>query len=110
MEDLQLSIKNRLRVHLSRLTLSKFSFHYFPYLFMIFSLFFLGILFVTFRMKRIELDYSYYEINKKIDKAFYKNKELRAQLAKNFSIEGLTLLAKRHHLNRPKKDQIIIMH
>ncbi|MBF0361012.1 MAG: hypothetical protein HQK49_08370 [Oligoflexia bacterium] len=75
----------------------------------ILSISILATMMVLFRMKRIELDYKYYEINKDIDEARYENKELKAYKAKLLSVKNLNLLAKKYQMERPKEKQIIVI-
>ncbi|MBF0300272.1 MAG: hypothetical protein HQK51_16235 [Oligoflexia bacterium] len=61
------------------------------------------------RMKRIESDYKYYEINKDIEVSQYENKELHAYKAKLMSVKNLNGLAKKYQMERPKEKQIIVI-
>ena len=49
----------------------------------------IGVLFVLFRMKSVELDYKVSEVNKKIRKNEVENKKLEASKAKLLSIKNL---------------------
>ncbi|MBF0207147.1 MAG: hypothetical protein HQK53_09685 [Oligoflexia bacterium] len=73
------------------------------------TLFLLCLLVVLFRMKRIELDYRYYEIKQMIANASIKNKELKAQRANLLSVESLGMIAKKYKMDRPKDEQILIV-
>lgn len=77
-----------------------------PTILIIFTLLLLTVL---FRMQRIELDYKYYELNQKISKANFENKELKAEVAQLLSIKNLGQLSKKFHLEEPKEDQIIMI-
>ena len=68
-----------------------------------------GVLFVLFRMKSVELDYKVSEVNKKIRKNEVENKKLEASKAKLLSIKNLRRLAKKYDLQEPKQNQIIII-
>ena len=69
----------------------------------------LGVLFVLFRMKGVEIDYQVTEINKKMDKVIVANKTLKAKKAKMLSIKKLRAMAKRHNLKEPTQKQIIVV-
>ena len=69
----------------------------------------IGVLFVLFRMKSVELDYKVSEVNKKIRKNEVENKKLEASKAKLLSIKNLRRLAKKYDLQEPKQNQIIII-
>jgi cell division protein FtsL len=69
----------------------------------------IGILFVLFRMKGVELDYKTTEVNKKIEKVTLENKELKAKKARLLSIKRLRRLANKYGLSQPKQEQIIVI-
>ena len=69
----------------------------------------IGVLFVLFRMKSVELDYKVSEVNKKIRKNEVQNKKLEAVRAKLLSIKNLRRFAKKYNLQEPKQNQIIII-
>ena len=69
----------------------------------------LGVLFVLFRMKSVELDYKITEVNKKISKERLEQKELGAKKAGLLSINNLRKLAKRYNLKQPTQAQIIVI-
>lgn len=69
----------------------------------------LGIMFVLFRMKNLELDYNMSSIKKSIDKVTLENKELRAVRASLLSTDRLRKMAKKHSFQQPKQEQIIII-
>ena len=69
----------------------------------------IGVLFVLFRMKSVEVDYKVSEVNTKIRKNEVQNKKLEAVRAKLLSIKNLRRLAKKYDLQEPKQNQIIII-
>lgn len=69
----------------------------------------LGILFVLFRMKGIEVDYKVSDINKDIDIVSLENKELKAQKARMLSVNRLNELADEYELKQPDQGQIIVV-
>jgi hypothetical protein len=69
----------------------------------------LAILFVAFRMKGIEQAYSLNIINADIDKAIIRNKELKAQRAKDMSVPKLREFAVKYGLKEPGPEQIILI-
>ena len=69
----------------------------------------LGMLFVLFRMKEVELDYEMIAVNKNISRIQLENKELQARKAKLLSIKRLRQLAKKYDLKSPKQEQIIVI-
>ena len=69
----------------------------------------IGVLFVLFRMKSVEVDYKVSEVNTKIRKNEVQNKKLEAIRAKLLSIKNLRRLAKKYDLQEPKQNQIIII-
>lgn len=69
----------------------------------------LAILFVLFRMKNIEMDYTISKTNKEIEKVVLDNKELKAKKARMLSSDKLRKLASSHRLAQPKQDQIIVI-
>jgi len=69
----------------------------------------LAILFVLFRMKNIEMDYTISKTNREIEKVIMDNKELKAKKARMLSADKLRKLAMAHHLDQPKQDQIIVI-
>ncbi|MBF0311880.1 MAG: hypothetical protein HQK50_04515 [Oligoflexia bacterium] len=73
------------------------------------TVFMLLLLTVLFRMKRIELDYKYGEINQQISRNTFENKELGAQKAQITSIKSLNQIAQKYNLNRPGEKQIILI-
>jgi len=69
----------------------------------------LGVLFVVFRMKSVELDYRLVELNQEIAKKKLLEKEIAANKAELLSTNNLRDLAKRHELKPPKQTQIILI-
>jgi hypothetical protein len=69
----------------------------------------MGILFVLFRMKSIEIDYKISSINKDIEKVTIENKELSAIKAKMLSVRNLKSMAKKYKLTQPRQKQIIVI-
>lgn len=69
----------------------------------------LGLLFVLFRMKGVELDYKITSVNKDIDKVVLDNKELKAKKARLLSVKRLRKLASKYDLKQPKQKQIIVL-
>lgn len=69
----------------------------------------LAIMFVLFRMKNVEMDYTISKTNREIEKVILDNKELKAKKARMLSAEKLRKLAMVHHLDQPKQDQIIVI-
>ncbi len=69
----------------------------------------IGILFVVFRMKSIELDYKLVELNQEISKKKLNQKELEAEKAGLLSTSSLRELAKKYDLKPPKQTQIILI-
>ena len=69
----------------------------------------MGILFVLFRMKSIEMDYKISSMNKDIEKVVLENKELGAVKAKLLSVRNLKKMAKKYDLKQPKQKQIIVI-
>jgi cell division protein FtsL len=69
----------------------------------------LGILFVLFRMKGVELDYKVTNVNKDIERTVLENKELKARKAKLLSSKKLRTMARKYGLSQPKQEQIIVI-
>lgn len=69
----------------------------------------LAILFVGFRMKGIEQAYLLNTIDKSIDKASIRNKELKAQRAREMSVHRLREFAVKYDLKEPGPEQIILI-
>jgi cell division protein FtsL len=69
----------------------------------------IGILFVVFRMKSVELDYKMVELNQEISKKKLIEKELEATKAGLLSTNSLRELAKKYDLKPPKQNQIILI-
>lgn len=69
----------------------------------------LAVLFVAFRMKGIEQAYLVNNIEKDIEKAEIRNKELKAQRAREMSVPRLREFAVRYDLKEPGPEQIILI-
>ena len=69
----------------------------------------LAVLFVGFRMKGIEQAYSLNNINQDIFKATIRNKELKAQRAREMSVPRLREFAVKYDLKEPGPEQIILI-
>jgi cell division protein FtsL len=69
----------------------------------------LGVLFVLFRMKSIEMDYRLVEVNQEISKKNLQERELSAKTAELLSTSNLRELARKYNLKQPKQDQIILI-
>ena len=69
----------------------------------------LAVLFVAFRMKGIEQAYASNKLNSDIDRATIQNKELRAQRAREMSVQKLREFAVTYDLKEPGPEQIIFI-
>lgn len=69
----------------------------------------LAVLFVGFRMKGIEQAYSLNNIEQDIYKATIRNKELKAQRAREMSVPRLREFAVKYDLKEPGPEQIILI-
>ena len=69
----------------------------------------LGILFVLFRMKGIELNYKITNVNKDIEKVALESKELKAKKARLLSVKNLRTMAKKYDLRQPKQSQVMVI-
>lgn len=69
----------------------------------------LAVLFVGFRMKGIEQAYLLNTIEQDIHKATIKNKELKAQRAREMSVPRLREFAVKYDLKEPGPEQIILI-
>ena len=69
----------------------------------------LGVLLVLFRMKSVEQDYKINKIEKEKKTLKLKNRALKAKKAKQLSVENLQKIAENHNLERPKREQIIVI-
>lgn len=83
-----------------------FSNQVFPF---VLTFFILGLLFVLFRMKGVELDYKITAVNKDIEKVQLDNKELKAKKARLLSVKRLRTMASKYELSQPKQKQIIVL-
>lgn len=75
----------------------------------IFTMAILGMAFVFTRMKGIEQDYQYSDLNKQIREKQLENKELKAERARELSIKKLRSFAKKFNLNEPSENHIIVI-
>ena len=69
----------------------------------------IGITFVLFRMKSVEVDYRRAGLIQKIDDAKNENRDLRARKAGILSPENLLKVASKHKFFEPKSSQIIVV-
>jgi hypothetical protein len=69
----------------------------------------LAVLFVGFRMKGIEQAYLLNNIDQDIHRAIIRNKELKAQRAKEMSVPKLREFAVKYDLKEPGPEQIILI-
>ena len=69
----------------------------------------LAVLFVGFRMKGIEQAYLLNNIEQDIHRATIRNKELKAQRAKDMSVPKLREFAVNYDLKEPGPEQIILI-
>ena len=76
---------------------------------LVFSFAVLGIMFVLVRMKGVEQDYSFNEIEKKTKVERVQNKELKAKRARHLSMKKLKAFAKKFDLSEPDEKRIIII-
>lgn len=90
----------------TKLRKTLFSSNVFPFL-IIFTA--IGVLFVLFRMKSVELDYKEMGLNKEIEKNILDGKDLKAKKARMLSVGNLRRMAQRYQLARPKQNQIIVI-
>ena len=69
----------------------------------------LAVAFVGFRMKGIEQAYELNNIENDISKAIIRNKELKAQRAREMSVPRLREFAVKYDLKEPGPEQIILI-
>lgn len=69
----------------------------------------LAILFVGFRMKGIEQAYLLNTIDQEMNKVSIRNKELKAQRAREMSVPRLREFAVKYDLKEPGPEQIILI-
>ncbi len=69
----------------------------------------LGIMFVLFRMKAVELDYRLLSLKKEMESTMQENKELRAAKARILSTDNLRAMSKAQNLAAPGPAQIIVI-
>jgi cell division protein FtsL len=73
----------------------------------LFSLTALSLIF--FRMRQVEFDYQHDELAKKIEKAYQKEKALKAEKAQLLSVKNLSNIAKKFSFERPRENQVIVI-
>ena len=83
-----------------------FSNQVFPF---VLTFFVLGLLFVLFRMKGVELDYKITSVNKDIERVTLDNKELKAKKARLLSVKRLRKMAGKYGLKQPRQNQNIVL-
>lgn len=71
--------------------------------------FVIGISFVLFRMKGVDLDYKIADVRKDMKYIEQEGKELKAKKARLLSVKRLRSLASKYGLSQPKQKQIIII-
>lgn len=76
---------------------------------LVFAFSVIGIMFVLIRMKGVEQDYSYNELEKRVKIQQLQNKELKAKRARHLSMKKLRALADKFELNEPDEKRIIII-
>ncbi len=69
----------------------------------------LGILFILFRVKVVDIEYQLGEVKNNFKKIDIENKELKAKKARSLSTKYLQKMAIKHNLNQAKRKQIIII-
>ena len=69
----------------------------------------LAVLFIGFRMKGIEQAYQLNNIESDIRKAIIRNKELKAERARDMSVPRLREFAVKYDLKEPGPEQIILI-
>lgn len=69
----------------------------------------IGIMFVLIRMKGIEQDYQFNDIEKRVSIQQVQNKELKAKRARQLSMKKLKAYAKKFDLSEPDEKRIIII-
>lgn len=69
----------------------------------------MGVLFVLFRMKTLELDYKITDTKGEIKKVELERKELNANKARLLSVNNLRDFSKKYNLKQPNSNQIIVI-
>lgn len=69
----------------------------------------IGILFVLIRMKAVEQQLKLNDVNIKIERVTFENKDLKAKKAKLLSVGNLRKLATEFDLKEPSHNQIIVV-
>tara|TARA_X000000950_G_scaffold259102_1_gene327208 strand:+ start:506 stop:793 length:288 start_codon:yes stop_codon:yes gene_type:complete len=75
----------------------------------VFIFIFISFLAINYRMKSVELDYVFGEESKNKKMASLKLKRLKAERAKELSINNLNKLAKKLKMKEPSQKQIIVV-
>ena len=76
---------------------------------LVFAFSVIGIMFVLIRMKGVEQDYTFNELEKRVKIQQLQNKELKAKRASHLSMKKLKALADKFELNEPDEKRIIII-
>lgn len=76
---------------------------------LVFAFSVIGIMFVLIRMKGVEQDYTFNELEKRVKIQQLQNKELKAQKARHLSMKKLRAIADKFDLNEPDEKRIIII-
>lgn len=71
--------------------------------------FFISMMVVVFRMKKVEFFNQYSDLNHKIQRQEKKNKNLEAVYERLISPANLQKLAKKHGLRKPQEKNIIVI-
>lgn len=76
---------------------------------LVFAFSVIGIMFVLIRMKGVEQDYAFNELEKRVKVQQLQNKELKAKRARHLSMKKLKALADKYDLSEPDEKRIIII-
>ena len=76
---------------------------------LVFAFSVIGIMFVLIRMKGVEQDYTFNELENRVKIQQLQNKELKAKRARHLSMKKLKALADKYELNEPDEKRIIII-
>ena len=69
----------------------------------------IGVSFVLIRMKGVEQDYKLNDLEKRVKVQTIKNKELKAERARELSMKKLKSFSKKYGLSEPDEKRIIII-
>lgn len=69
----------------------------------------LSVMFVLFRMKGVEQNYTILDAKHSLEDVRYENKSLKAKKARLLSSESLKSMAQKHNLHQPSTKQIIVI-